>query len=470
MTMGERIAALRKGRGMTQEQLAERLSVTRQSVSKWELDQATPEIGYAVALCETFEVSLDYLIRGEELPPPPKPVRSDPMADQPKADPDPTKNSPKPLTIKGYLLLFIASLGIPLEICLNLMPLGAIWHTDEISILFFLLYTAAVPFPALYLTLKHWCYASCREAFRHVWSVTAMIAVPAQLLPIGGYILYSIFFSHSQSRDNFWFTSWETLWYQFLVGEILVLSVLLPLMVRFHKKKWLCVMFYVLSWSSLAAAYVADWIPDLLVRNMGMYWALASIAVRLGMVLIAVASQWMIARFCFPENHPVESSQPQPRCPLGGVVVICSLAILTIGGGLYYGLGLAGLSTAYLPIALLPIPLVYVFIFRGKNQESARAAWKTVGVTLGFYAPLMTLAHVFTCYFSQYLLSFGVMIVPLRWDIYAVASLISALVGGILTIPAMVALRKKPRLCIAVYAVAVAATVAATCLLPVVLY
>ena len=50
MTMGERITALRKGRGMTQEALAEKLGVTRQSVSKWELDQATPEVGFAVAL------------------------------------------------------------------------------------------------------------------------------------------------------------------------------------------------------------------------------------------------------------------------------------------------------------------------------------------------------------------------------------------------------------------------------------
>ena len=70
MTMGERVTALRKGRGMTQEQLAERLNVTRQSVSKWELDQATPEVGYAVALCDLFGVSLDYLIRGMEVPPP----------------------------------------------------------------------------------------------------------------------------------------------------------------------------------------------------------------------------------------------------------------------------------------------------------------------------------------------------------------------------------------------------------------
>jgi transcriptional regulator with XRE-family HTH domain len=58
MTIGERITALRKGRGMTQEQLAEKLSVTRQSVSKWELDQATPEVGCAVVLCDLLCVLL----------------------------------------------------------------------------------------------------------------------------------------------------------------------------------------------------------------------------------------------------------------------------------------------------------------------------------------------------------------------------------------------------------------------------
>ncbi|MBQ5974061.1 MAG: helix-turn-helix transcriptional regulator, partial [Oscillospiraceae bacterium] len=44
MTMGEKLAALRAAERMSQEQLAERLNVSRQSVSKWEMDQAQPQL------------------------------------------------------------------------------------------------------------------------------------------------------------------------------------------------------------------------------------------------------------------------------------------------------------------------------------------------------------------------------------------------------------------------------------------
>ena len=45
MTTGQKIAALRRERGMTQDALAEALSVTRQAVSKWGADAALPETG-----------------------------------------------------------------------------------------------------------------------------------------------------------------------------------------------------------------------------------------------------------------------------------------------------------------------------------------------------------------------------------------------------------------------------------------
>lgn len=69
MTLGGKIQALRKGRQMSQEQLADRLGVSRQSVSKWELDEAAPDIGNLVGIGALFGVSLDALIKeGEELP------------------------------------------------------------------------------------------------------------------------------------------------------------------------------------------------------------------------------------------------------------------------------------------------------------------------------------------------------------------------------------------------------------------
>jgi len=61
-TMGKRIMALRKQAGMTQEQLAERLGVSPQAVSKWENDVSCPDIGTLPKLAEVFGVSTDVLL------------------------------------------------------------------------------------------------------------------------------------------------------------------------------------------------------------------------------------------------------------------------------------------------------------------------------------------------------------------------------------------------------------------------
>ena len=66
MTVGERIQQLRKAAGLSQEQLAEQLDVSRQSVSKWELNDAAPEISKIIALSELFGISTDELLKGAE--------------------------------------------------------------------------------------------------------------------------------------------------------------------------------------------------------------------------------------------------------------------------------------------------------------------------------------------------------------------------------------------------------------------
>lgn len=58
---GQRISALRKERGMTQEALAQRLGITNQAVSKWESDQCCPDIMQLPALADIFEISMDAL-------------------------------------------------------------------------------------------------------------------------------------------------------------------------------------------------------------------------------------------------------------------------------------------------------------------------------------------------------------------------------------------------------------------------
>ena len=62
MTIGEKITKLRTAANISQEQLAEKMDVSRQSVSKWEMDQALPQIDKVLQLCELFDISTDELL------------------------------------------------------------------------------------------------------------------------------------------------------------------------------------------------------------------------------------------------------------------------------------------------------------------------------------------------------------------------------------------------------------------------
>ena len=66
MSIGKRIAQLRKNHGFTQEQLADLLGTTRQAVSKWESDKTNPDISYIVGLSKLFGTSTDYILLGSE--------------------------------------------------------------------------------------------------------------------------------------------------------------------------------------------------------------------------------------------------------------------------------------------------------------------------------------------------------------------------------------------------------------------
>lgn len=63
MALPEKLYALRKKSGLSQEQLAEALNVSRQAISKWEGGSATPESDKLLALSNYFGVSLDYLLK-----------------------------------------------------------------------------------------------------------------------------------------------------------------------------------------------------------------------------------------------------------------------------------------------------------------------------------------------------------------------------------------------------------------------
>ncbi len=61
MSIGNKILSLRKKNNLSQEELAEKVGVTRQTISKWELDDTTPDINQAKMISQVFNVSLDEL-------------------------------------------------------------------------------------------------------------------------------------------------------------------------------------------------------------------------------------------------------------------------------------------------------------------------------------------------------------------------------------------------------------------------
>ena len=76
-TFSEKLLELRRREGLSQEQLADRLGVTRQSVSKWESGAAAPELTKLVALSDLFSVSVDYLVK-DRLEEPERPAEATP--------------------------------------------------------------------------------------------------------------------------------------------------------------------------------------------------------------------------------------------------------------------------------------------------------------------------------------------------------------------------------------------------------
>ncbi len=120
MTLGQKITNLRKARGMTQEELSESIGVTRQTISKWELDTSTPDLDYLCKLCDLFGVTADYLIRPEkeaveavETAPPP-PTEQAPSLPRTETTPPPAAPSVKTLSGLRFAGWALFVLGIAL--------------------------------------------------------------------------------------------------------------------------------------------------------------------------------------------------------------------------------------------------------------------------------------------------------------------------------------------------------------------
>ena len=66
MIFSEKLQLIRKNKGLTQEDLAERIAVSRQAVAKWESGQVYPDIGNLIQISNLFNVTVDYLVKDQE--------------------------------------------------------------------------------------------------------------------------------------------------------------------------------------------------------------------------------------------------------------------------------------------------------------------------------------------------------------------------------------------------------------------
>ena len=119
MKLHEKIYTLRKGQNLSQEALAEKLGVSRQSVSKWETGEATPEVTKLLSLSKIFGVTTDYLLNDEseeeikitEVKEDPSPFAATPVYETPKKN-----NSAKKLAIILLICIIAFALLLPLFI------------------------------------------------------------------------------------------------------------------------------------------------------------------------------------------------------------------------------------------------------------------------------------------------------------------------------------------------------------------
>lgn len=132
MTFAEKLLSLRKRAGMSQEELAEKLNVSRQAVSRWEIGTAMPDAQNLLELSKIFVVSVDYLLK-EELGESEQKVEKEEPAKPPSETPQATVSPPKP----KYDTLNI--------LCILLSVFHGILFANELGIGFIILNIAAAP-------------------------------------------------------------------------------------------------------------------------------------------------------------------------------------------------------------------------------------------------------------------------------------------------------------------------------------
>ena len=205
MTLGQKLTNLRKARGMTQEELSEAIGVTRQTISKWELDTSTPDLDYLCKLCDLFGVTADYLIRPEreavetaetapsppteQAPPPPRTEPTPPSA-------DPSAKTVSGLRFAGWALFILGLVLIQVAILFVLFRISstALWIPAGICIVI-----------GLELFLVRW-----KPLFIVMWTVWG--GWTCSHFIIAGKMIFSFFFWGEHLLPTGWSFLFTILW------------------------------------------------------------------------------------------------------------------------------------------------------------------------------------------------------------------------------------------------------------------
>lgn len=159
MTLGEKIQTLRTDAGLSQEYLAEQLAVSRQAVSKWELDKTVPDVKYIVALSDLFRVSTDYLLK-ENAPTLEKEPTEHPSTSPPPESAAPLPQHPIPIACRAleignvlaasllalYLPLYLFNIARP-----GLWPLAVVAISPPVLLSLVRMLLAGVEIPPRFL-------------------------------------------------------------------------------------------------------------------------------------------------------------------------------------------------------------------------------------------------------------------------------------------------------------------------------
>lgn len=138
MILAEKVALLRKKKGWSQEELAEKLGISRQSVSKWESAASIPDIDKIIMLSKLFQVSTDYLLKdemenenaGQETAVPDEPVKRSVSLEEANAYMKLTRKYALPQALAVALFVLCPVPGILLA---GLAEAGQLAITDEMA-------------------------------------------------------------------------------------------------------------------------------------------------------------------------------------------------------------------------------------------------------------------------------------------------------------------------------------------------